>query len=407
MRFITLSKDKYEYIILQMKQLKKVQTWENFTMQDTFYIVDGKKERIASIIEDDGSGAYGVSIFLDNDGLNSVHDLFSIKTDSAFTYSDLASIHVLNCKKTQMEKDEIKYFESKDIKLKAKDNLVLRTHKKGYMPRIPTNKEADEIIKVLDVLIFLVNREKDTLLEGFKESKAAHVGISYKKQIYSLNMLPLPYLEREYEYVPFTLEEKNEFEKCEITDNENFFLTRNAFVPVKTKDSNIAVTPLFCVYADEEYLLLDSEVIVAVPENYRSYMISMLKELFEEYGIPKKLTLNNRQLYFSLYELLNSLGIELSLKLENESIDNFMFEINDATGEMLNMGASKEKKKYIDENACRAMFDFVNKLITSKMQLPGLDENDPLSLEVLKGLFDFDDEDDDVEYTEVKEELIS
>lgn len=334
MRLISLKKDNYLIICNLVKEIVKLNAFESFNDFNLFMVDDGKKIRMFSLIYNDEDKECGITFYTKPEELNSAHDIFSFDPSTMnFEYN---SKNVILTNKENLDSDDIKYFKKNEIKIKKKNNVVVRTFVSGISTYISTNQEASDIIELLSCLVVLLRNDFDLLKEGFASKKMAFMELNHRRKVYAVHMISVPYLEKKYEYTIPTNDEINEFVGFERNDNDCYLLSKNLDVNVKSKSCNIALNPLFVMYSSEDDLY-NCEILVSLPNEYSNLMISVLKDFFKKDGIPKSLVINSRKLYYGLYNLLDSLGIDVKLQVDNNTKNNFLTKVNEAISGFFSM----------------------------------------------------------------------
>jgi len=373
MRITSLSLDRYQYILKLLIDLKQFNIFERFDTKDIFYINDSKHESIISVVKSYGEDTYGLSFFLDTDGLNTLHDMYTTTSDESLSPFNYSITNIMFIDKDSLTKDELDFFEKNNIEIKEKDNILIKTYKEGFCSYISSNKEADRVIELLLVLMLVLKNDGNDIVKGNSDNKIALIKIDYKNHNYSINMGEVPLLERALKFTNSTKEELEEFSGIDTIDREYKLLIKGLEAPVMIKDCNKPVLPLFILYTTNESVDVDNKQIIALPSDYRSYLIPILKEMFTKFGIPSRLIINNRKVYYELYKLLNDLGIDVVLRLENELDDEMLNFVNATVCNNFKTNINKGKADAIDPSEFKMFMKFISEKL-NEVQL--YDDND-------------------------------
>ena len=194
-----------------------------------------------------------------------------------------------------------------------------------------TSDIADKVFELLCSLYLVLMNKFDYVEETFKkEDKVIITSVDFENLTFTVNESELPYLEKKLPYQKYSSEEHEYFEGINPENYEMLLITRGGNTPIAIKECNKAVIPLLVSFNKKDLPLSFFDVIISLPGDWRSQILFLLKDYFNENGIPRKIIINNRKLYFGLYELLSSFGIECVLQLENPQYDLMLEDINAA-----------------------------------------------------------------------------
>ncbi|MGM9971986.1 MAG: hypothetical protein ACI35W_06220, partial [Anaeroplasmataceae bacterium] len=369
-------------------------------------INDGKTEYAVGIITDKGVNNCGLSFFIGKEGLNTLHDMYSSAESDSMEISDYNMITALMADSKKLLDEELSFFKKNDIKIKNKNNIVLKTFKSGIEPYVSTSKDADLMIELLSFVLLLIENDKDTLIEGFSNNLLAYMTVNYRRHIYSLNMINIPYLEREYDKVLANEMELKGFLEYNHSDYEAELIMKNIEVPIKVDDFNKNIYPLSVVYLVDEKVI-EAQAVVTTPLEYKENIIPILHNIFKSEGIPKKIKTNNRALYYKLYDLLDKIGVELILQ-EPSALG---FKLMKITNQTLNEYFLYQPNNLRNKSVFLNKHDFMKHVLKNDLDRNNLENDDVFLLLTFFSHLNVDKFIDeamaDYEEEESKEDLVS
>lgn len=328
MRIVPLRKNKYDIIVKYVNKIKRMGVFSKFNSSNVIIFNSNSLNGAVTFVNDPISGNYGLSFFIGDNGLNTLSDMFMI-SDESFNMSSFYLTNVIYKKECNLEPQDYDYFNKHNIPVKRINNVVFNTYEEGFAMYTSTSDIADKVFELLCSLYIVLMNKFDFIEEVFKrEDKVILTSVDFANLTFTVNESDLPYLEKKLEYQKYTEEEHQYFEGINNENYEMYLITRGGNTPISIKECNKAVTPLLVSFNRNELPLDFFDVIISLPSDWRTQIIFLLKDYFQAHGIPKKIVINNRKLYFGLYELLSSFGIECVMQLENPQYDLMLDDIN-------------------------------------------------------------------------------
>lgn len=347
-----LDKNDYLDICYLVNHLKEMGAFQLFDTENCFYFKDEKDEGVIIFVDNFGNECYGLSLFCGRDGLNTYHDLITLNDQNSFDLNEYNSINLMMCKKSGLVHDEIKMLNDFGVKLHRKDNIIPRTLKRGYFSAIVSKREARLLIDFLQYLLVLIKNDYEKISDGFINEKHCCSFFSKKNRKYSVELLDLPYLEREYEYAEANTEYASELMGFKRVDQKARVFIKNVDLPVRLKKNSQVIYPLSVILEYENIGVVEYDNLVATPKEYTSLLLSIIHSGCEKNGIPYELVINDRRVYSEIKKTMELVGINLHLQIENEEINEMVLALNYGIVSFCNT-IIRKKGNFISEEAFR------------------------------------------------------
>ena len=127
--------------------------WNSFCSADIFYFDDSKKKKTMITFIDSFFGeSYGIQFFINRDGFNYVHDIFTSKNPDMISIGDCDSICAVLVSKEGLTKEDTDFLKSCHARIKEENNLIIYRFKRGYAQRMANE---DELALILERLSYL------------------------------------------------------------------------------------------------------------------------------------------------------------------------------------------------------------------------------------------------------------
>ena len=116
--------DLYKQAKSLLKKLQKKNCFQKFTTKDFFYFMDEKSRGILVFSEHLYKDGFGIQLFLNDDGLNYLHDILSTSEDMPINYFYSNCLLLGFIPKKDLLDDDLKFLRKNHIKLSQDYNLI-------------------------------------------------------------------------------------------------------------------------------------------------------------------------------------------------------------------------------------------------------------------------------------------
>lgn len=306
-------KEDYAELREAFLEYKKKKYFEIFSSADIFCIYEEKRTVLLTFIEQFFGETYGLQLFYTKDGLNYVHDILSSEDEYAITVGDCDSIVCVFKKKKELTNDDIIFLNLVGKNPVNENNVILYRFEKGYRYRT-CNKKEISIMSLYGVFLSsLIRNEKEEILEAFRNGDCVVSNLNAELHEYSCIYRPLPYLEsnpnKQKANMPFVMEYKD---KPYL--NEDCYLY-TSYLPVSVQKTRIRPLLLYFYFVKSGAMQL--KYIIEEPKEYKNVIYGILDDVFNNIGMPCKMIINNRDLYYILTKTLDCLNIENVFERDN------------------------------------------------------------------------------------------
>lgn len=292
--------------------------WNSFCSADIFYFDDSKKKKTMITFLDSFFGeSYGIQFFINNDGFNYVHDIFTSKNPDMISIGDCDSICAVLASKENLSFEDKEFLKACHARIKEENNLIIYRFKRGYAQRIANEDELKIILERLSYLDSLITNEYKDIIDAFEKGLSVVSYVNLEKYLYNVSYLPLPYLEKNPKLKPVNEDFLNEYLNHSFLNDECYLFT--SYLPIIVKETGVRPILLYFYFNDSNKSFL--KFIIDEPKSYYEYIFGILDEVFAKYGKPIKMIFNNRDFYYFTKKTLSKLDIECEKTFNNEYVD--------------------------------------------------------------------------------------
>ncbi|MGM9969503.1 MAG: hypothetical protein ACI35S_03800 [Anaeroplasma sp.] len=368
-----------DYLEIRKKLTKFIEKnyWERFTSADFFYMTDENfsKKRIMIFLDLYNGVSHGINLFFNRDGLNYLHDFFSLDEEETNTADRCDCISAFLFDKRNLTDEDIKYLKEKKTRIKEKNNLVILRFQKGFICRYANEKEEKKFLDNLYFLDDLIKNEFNDIIEAFNSQKSVLSCVDELNRRYSVMYDDLPYLETKPRKNPINQQFYDEFKEHSFIDDE----CECKFDYLPFSIGNVKCNVLFFDYLKSRIRL--SKSFISKPIDLKKYVWSIFDEIFNEQGIPYRIVFNNRDVYYTVLKTFEKLNIECIL-------DNKIVTFDEVTRDIINF-----TPRVVNSNDTELFTIKLMEILNAKMNL---DEVESLvqSLKYDKSDEDYKNEDD-------------
>lgn len=379
MRIIPLRKTKYEIIKGFINKIKRLGVFKKFDSSNIIIFKSKDYTGAVTFASEPQLENYGLSFFIGDAGLNTLYDMLSLD-DLSYNQASYNLINVIYKKDKNLTPSDYKFLNSHNIEIKRLNNVIFNTFNEGYAMYNTTSNEADKVFEMVCALYVILIHKMDYLEEVFSKNDDCVViaDVDFKKLQFSISQSPLPYIERRYNEIVSTEEEINEFMDIDHKEYEVEIMTKGCNLPVKINECNKAVAPLMISINTPTFPLAEFETIISLPTDYRSQLIYILRDFFKGNGIPTKIIINHRRLYYEIKDLLNKLGVEVILQLENPKYDATLEDINVALSIAYPVTLADQEIMTVPETEIRNTMNLIKRLFKAYQSEDGILVEDDL-----------------------------
>lgn len=308
---------KEDYLELKecFQSFKRNNYFEKFTSGDIFCVKEKGSNQLAlmTFIDQFFGDTLGLQLFYTRDGINYVHDILSCIDESAVTIGDCDSIVAVYKKKESLTEEDYDFLKLVGQKPVAKYNLICYRFQKGLRSRCCTKKEIETLALYGVFLASLIPNEHQDIVNCFKEGNSVLAELDVKEKRYAAFYQPLPYLQILPKSNPVNEPFVEEYKNRTYLNDDCYLYT--SYLPVTIKDSKARPILLYFYFLNSGRMEL--KYILDEPKEYKNCIYGILDDLFSEIGLPAKMVINNRDLYFILNKTLKALNIETTFEREN------------------------------------------------------------------------------------------
>ena len=291
--------------------------FSKFSSADIFYnYFSPKKIHMVTFIDNFFGDSFGFQLFVNDDGFNYVHDIFTT-SDNIVNLGDCDSICAVFVSKKDIQEDEKEYVRKNGSKVMKDNNLIMYRFRPGFGKKFVNKKEMHNVLLNLSFLDSLIRNDYNDLIENFNNDLAALSFIDEKELVYQVKYMSIPYLEtfpkKQEENIPFV----NEFSNSLYYDHECYIFT--SYVPMVIKETNVRPLIVYFYCPDTNKMLFN--YIVDEPKEYKNCIFGILDNIFSNVGLPEKIYFNNRKIHSIVSKTLDKLNIENSFLREKKNVD--------------------------------------------------------------------------------------
>lgn len=309
----------YKEDYLELKEcftsFKRNNYFEKFTSGDIFCVKEKgtKNYALMTFIDQFFGDTLGLQLFYTRDGLNYVHDILSCLDEGSVTIGDCDSIVAVYKKKAILTEEDLAFLKMVGQKPVTKNNLICYRFQKGLKSRCCTKAEISTLSLYGVFLASLIPNEHQDIVDCFHEGNSVLAELDIKEKRYAAYYAPLPYLQILPKSNPVNQPFVDEYKNKTYLNEDCYLYT--SYLPVTIKDSKVRPILLYFYFLESNRMEL--KYILDEPKEYKNCIYGILDDVFEEIGLPAKMVINNRDLYFILHKTLNALNIETTFEREN------------------------------------------------------------------------------------------
>ena len=186
----------YKEIKQLMKKMVKKGFFQKYTTKDFFYLLDEKNRGVLVFSEHLYHDGFGIQLFLNDNGLNYLHDILS--TDANYPinyfYSDCNLLGLIPRK--DLMPDDIEFLKKNNIRILEDNNLIPIKFKEGYGKTIMSKSELALTLSFLYYVYALITNEKEDLDTAILNDLTPFGVFSNTEMSYSCHYSGLPNLEK-------------------------------------------------------------------------------------------------------------------------------------------------------------------------------------------------------------------
>ncbi len=308
----------YKEIRLVINNFIKKDYWKSFCSADIFYFDDSKKKKTMITFMDSFFGeSYGLQFFVNTDGFNYVHDIFTSKNPDMISVGDCDSLCAVLVSKEKLTAEDKIFLTKCKSRVKEENNLIIYRFKKGYAQRHANLNELKMILEKISYLSSIIQNEFNDLVNAFNQGLSAVAYVNLEEYLYHISYLPLPFLEKNPKYKPVNQDFLNEYKNKTFINDECYLFT--SYLPIIIKETNVRPLLLYFYFSESNKSYL--KFIIDDPKAYYDYIYGILDEVFLNVGKPIKFIFNNRDFFYYVAKTLNELQIECERTDNNDRVD--------------------------------------------------------------------------------------
>jgi len=309
----------YKEDYLELKEcflsFKRNNYFEKFNSGDIFCVKEKGKNDCAlmTFIDQFFGDTLGLQLFYTKDGLNYVHDILSCMDETSVTIGDCDSIVAVYKKKNQLTVDDLAFLKMLDQKPVNKLNLICYRFQKGMKSRCCTKKEISILSLYGVFLASLIPNEHQDIVNAFLEGNSVLAELDINEKRYSAFYQPLPYLQIPLTSMPVNEPFVEDYKNRTYLNEDCYLYT--SYLPVIIKDTKVRPILLYFYFLQSNRMEL--KYILDEPKEYKNCIYGILDDVFDKVGLPAKMVINNRDLYYILRKTLTKMNIEVTFEREN------------------------------------------------------------------------------------------
>ena len=309
-------KEDYKELLECFISFKRNHYFEKFNSGDIFCINEQKKTNLVlmTFIDQFFGDALGLQLFYTKDGINYVHDVLSCADEGTVTIGDCDSIVSVLKKKNELTKEDLAFLKLVDQKVVRDNNLILYRFTKGLKSRVCTKSEVSTMALYGVFLASLIPNEHKDIKECFKNGDSVLVDLDVEAKRYQSYYGPLPLLQMNLTSKPINQPFVDEYKNSTYLNEDCYLYT--SYLPVTIKESGVRPLLLYFYFANSGKMEL--KYIIDEPKEYKNDIYGILDDIFTNVGLPAKMVINNRDLYYILHKTLGALNIENTFERDNK-----------------------------------------------------------------------------------------
>ena len=313
----------YKEVKQVMKKMQKKGCFYKFSTKDFFYLMDEKTRGVLVFSEHLYQDGYGIQLFLNNPGLNYLHDILSTEGNYPinYFYSDCNLLGFIP--KKDLLPDDVKFLKEHHIRINEENNLLPIKFKEGFGKTIMTKKELSETLSYLYYAYALICNEKEDVEVALKNELTPLAIFNNKEMEYSCHYTPLPNLEQMPKNKKVNALIVEDLKNCNYVDDVCYFF--HSYFPEKITNGNSFKTIILAYFTKSKNYKL--EIFDVEPSKIDQYFYGYMDEVFNEYGKPLTVLFNHRYLYSISSKTLKKLDIECRYDKEHGDYDKMVYDL--------------------------------------------------------------------------------
>ncbi len=316
-------KQRYMEMKKAIKKLISDKYFEKFNSRDLFFLMDEKTKGIVFLSETLFNDSFGLQFFLDDAGLNYLHDAYT--TENGFSINHFFTDSILLCMVTKKDltRDDVAFLKKHELRVMPENNLIPYSFKEGYGLSYLSSKELDHCLTYVYYLMSLLKNELQDILEASKNERITVAAFDTTHMTYEVRYSRMVDLETFPRYKKAEGEFIKEFQDSTYVDDT--CQIAQCYLPIDKESKEPYPSILLAYYEQKDTYTY--QVIPCTPQQLPEYIYGFMDETFKAYGLPTNIKMNHRKLYAKCFKTLKGLNIDVRFQRENEAIDELLYDV--------------------------------------------------------------------------------
>jgi len=238
--------DIYKEVKDILKKLYKKDCFSMFSAKDLFYLMDEKTRGILLFSDHMYQDGHGIQMFLNNTGLNYLHDLLSEEDPAPATYFYSDCHFLAFVPRKDLLPDDIKFFKDNKIRIYEDNNLLPIRFKEGYGKTIMSKKDLSDSLNYLFYTYALISNEKEDLSLAFERDLTPIAIFDNQAMSYTCHYTGLPNLEQMPKNKKVNYNLVDDLKDKEFVDDVCYIF--HSYFPVKNTNESAYKTIVLAYY---------------------------------------------------------------------------------------------------------------------------------------------------------------
>lgn len=335
--------EKYKELRQLIKKIRDKKCFEIFTTTDFFYFMDEKNRGVLVFSDYLMNHRYGFQLFLNNSGLNYLHDLLTVRNETHLGYLNSDCIALSLSSRKDLIEEEIQFLRKNNIRIQQENNLIPYRLKEGIGKQIASKVDLDIAIQYIQYTYALISEEFNDIIEAFNEGKVVVSIFDNVEYRYSIIYRNLPLLETFPKQKAIEKEFVSDFTNSVYVDDVCHLI--HTFVPYRSSGV-FYESLLIAIYESKE--ICEYQFMEIDPSQIDKYLLGFLHSVFTKHGLPTSMMFNHRKIYTSLLKTLKAMNIEVSFNRDDDVADETIYQLLlNSPIELLPM--EEEQESYYEE----------------------------------------------------------
>jgi len=342
--------DIYKEVKDILKKLYKKDCFSMFSAKDLFYLMDEKTRGILLFSDHMYQDGHGIQMFLNNTGLNYLHDLLSEEDPAPATYFYSDCHFLAFVPRKDLLPDDIKFFKDNKIRIYEDNNLLPIRFKEGYGKTIMSKKDLSDSLNYLFYTYALISNEKEDLSLAFERDLTPIAIFDNQAMSYTCHYTGLPNLEQMPKNKKVNYNLVDDLKDKEFVDDVCYIF--HSYFPVKNTNESAYKTIVLAYYVKRKVYKM--ELFDCCPEKIEQSFYGFFDELIDEFGRPLTVLFNHRYLYSIANKTLKNLNIETKYAKNHGEYDKMVYELiveHVSKFEQDFDGNFEDEEIYLDDNS--------------------------------------------------------